>query len=293
MLLRAVEHQIRGVIMANISDEKLVAFVDGELSQTERAEIEAAVDSDDTIARRVAVFARSREQVARQYDEPLRRPVPDHLIDLVLRGTPNTDGGSLGAQKNTRHRHVSTNPLNMIFPKYWFSSLSLAALSVILCLGVVAGWQAARLMPYEGDSNQQLLALRQGQILVHEKLKHALESVASGQKVSSVDTAAERLTIRPLLTFRTKDNRVCRQYEVINKPGGGFAGVACRNARDRWQIVLHSVAQLRDEPSSKYSKPAADGEPSVIDLFVDQLIDGDALGKDDEDALLTRWKSSK
>ena len=47
--------------MSYISDEKLMAYVDNELTPSERAEVEAAMEADATIKSRMLVFSNTRD----------------------------------------------------------------------------------------------------------------------------------------------------------------------------------------------------------------------------------------
>ena len=68
-----------------LSDEMLMAYADGELDATERAEVEAAMALDPDIARRVQEHQALRKQLGGTYDRVLLETVPDRLI-VAARG---------------------------------------------------------------------------------------------------------------------------------------------------------------------------------------------------------------
>ncbi len=78
-----------------ISDEQLMAYVDGELDADARAQIEAAMVSDAELARRVARQQRLREKLRAAFDEVLREPVPDRLLAAAR----NAPGAASRARK--------------------------------------------------------------------------------------------------------------------------------------------------------------------------------------------------
>src|SRR5579883_1234043 len=62
-----------------ISDEVLMAYADGELDTTARAEVERAMAADPQIGRRVAEHEALRARLRSTYDSVLNEPVPDRL----------------------------------------------------------------------------------------------------------------------------------------------------------------------------------------------------------------------
>ena len=70
--------------MAKVSDEMLMAYADGELALTERSEVETAIVSNPDLRSRLSVFERTKNELSGLYDEPMKRPVPDRLVDAVF-----------------------------------------------------------------------------------------------------------------------------------------------------------------------------------------------------------------
>ena len=66
-----------------LNDEMLVAYIDGELSDTERAEVEAVINGDRRAAARLDHLARSRLPF-REAFEPLLSAAPTEKLDRML-----------------------------------------------------------------------------------------------------------------------------------------------------------------------------------------------------------------
>ena len=64
-------------------DETLMAFADGELDETLRAEIAAAVERDPELAQRVAGHRALRSRVAGTFGALLDEPAPDRLVNAA------------------------------------------------------------------------------------------------------------------------------------------------------------------------------------------------------------------
>ena len=76
--------------MTQLTDEMLVAYVDGELSVEDAAEIERALQTDHKVREAVQIFRDSADWSRRAFDDVLREPVPEHLIRAAS-GQGNAD----------------------------------------------------------------------------------------------------------------------------------------------------------------------------------------------------------
>jgi anti-sigma factor RsiW len=66
--------------MQERGDDRLVAYLDGELDSAARQAVEAWLDADPAATARIAALARSARLVRLAFDEVMREPVPDRLI---------------------------------------------------------------------------------------------------------------------------------------------------------------------------------------------------------------------
>lgn len=107
-----------------------------------------------------------------------------------------------------------------------------AALAASLLLAAVL---VLRQDTVDQQMQEQLLQMRQE----IASLRHqTLENTPSGKAVSWVAPVGQtRAEVRPLATFRTKDNRFCREYEERLEDASGVEirrGVACRTGKGHW-----------------------------------------------------------
>jgi len=66
--------------MQKRSDDRLIAYLDGELEVAERREIDAWLDADPAAREKLAALAASANLVRLAFDEVMHEPVPDRLI---------------------------------------------------------------------------------------------------------------------------------------------------------------------------------------------------------------------
>jgi anti-sigma factor RsiW len=81
--------------MSRRSDDRLVAYLDGEVEAAERRDIEAWLDSDPTARDKLAGLAHSAELLRKAFDEVLREPLPDQLIAAARGATAAQSGGHI------------------------------------------------------------------------------------------------------------------------------------------------------------------------------------------------------
>ena len=62
------------------SDDRLIAYLDGELEVTDRRDVEAWLDSDPAARERLAALAESANLIRSAFDEVVHEPVPERLI---------------------------------------------------------------------------------------------------------------------------------------------------------------------------------------------------------------------
>ena len=105
--------------------------------------------------------------------------------------------------------------------------------------------------------NEQLLQMRQE---IASLKNQTLENIPSGSAGSWVAPAGlARAEVRPLQTYRTQDNRFCREYEERIEDADGVEirrGIACRAGKGNWPDLTQS-------PGFDGAHPMRQGEPSI------------------------------
>ena len=76
--------------MQKRSDDRLIAYLDGELKTAEQREVEAWLASDAAARERFAALAESANLVRVAFDDVLHEPIPDRLIAAA----PLVDGSA-------------------------------------------------------------------------------------------------------------------------------------------------------------------------------------------------------
>lgn len=243
-----------------VSDEKLMAYADGELSAAEAAEIERAIADDEALAGKVAMFADSRKAMKKVYGSA--PAVPDALAakiramaeaDTVWRAEAVPAGDIVELASRRRSAPVWQLP---------------AAAAIALAVGVAAGW----FMKPDGQPGGGLEVAG----LSDPAIIDALGSVASGQRVD-LGGGAEFAAIA---TFRDGDGQLCREFERDREGGPTVVAIACRSEAT-WDVRFAVAAAAPD--SASYA-PASSLD--TLEAYLSATGAGAPLSEPDERAAL-------
>lgn len=273
--------------MDKVTNEMLMAFVDGELDPATRKKIEAALQSDSELRARAAIFEATGRSIADVFDPILRH----HLSSLQER-IPEKTGKGGSAAPDARNRHWRA-------PNFfrWLSgsiepptTLSMAvALSAVFLGGLGLGLLMKTGLVPDSTPGAALVTFRDHGLVATGSLDRALETLRSGSKFAKSISDGQELVIKPILTFRDQEDRYCREYEVNYPAENRFAGLACRTGDGDWNVLVHT--QVSSQPAKgNDTAPASGGGLETIDAVVERIIKGDALGLEQEASLMkTGW----
>ena len=189
-----------------VSDEMLMAFVDGEVDAATADDIRRAIAGDPVLAERAAKFGMTREAVQAAYAGIRAQPVPEALVASIL-----------------GHRSATV----LAFPrrKVFQAALPLAA-SIAILFGLSGYWYGQQAVPAADPLGNQAIA-------------QALGATASGGH-SAIRIGATEADFTTLATYRV-DGGLCRTFEVSGPDLQTLRGVGCNRGAD-WTVDL-TVAQ--------------------------------------------------
>ncbi|HTV78248.1 MAG TPA: zf-HC2 domain-containing protein [Steroidobacteraceae bacterium] len=242
-----------------VSDEMLMAYADGELAATERAQVEAALAADPELRRRVAAHRTLRTRLSATYDPVLEEPVPDRLASLVRAASPGPQTA-----------RVIPFPGRSTPSRPWRQWGSLAA-------GLVLGallWQFGARALLSGP-----VIDRNGELLAAGSLARALSNqLAAGQSPST--------PVQMGVSFLSRAGDYCRTFRLRGTEG--IAGLACRQQSEwRLQVLAHTA----DTPASQYRQAASALPPAVLQAVTDSIAGEPLDAADEERALAHAWRA--
>jgi hypothetical protein len=197
-----------------IDDETLMAYVDGELHDLERAKVERLVRRDASVNQRLDQHRKLREALAVHYEPVTREEIPERLAALL-----RAPGGSVVSLGERRVRGLR-----------WLRQ-NYTALAATLVAGMFAG----QLLPRDDRSPA---AMNGGAMIARGEIADALETqLASAQAPDS--------KVQIGVTFEGQGGQLCRTFEAPE-----MAGLACRHDGN-WQLVVTAPGRPT-EPTGSY-----------------------------------------
>jgi alkylhydroperoxidase/carboxymuconolactone decarboxylase family protein YurZ len=247
-------------------DETLMAFADGELDQSLRAEIAVAIERDPALAGRVAQHRALRAKVAGAFSTVLDRPVPDNLI-AIARGAAATADAN---RHSSRDKVLQFPAPTRRAPAMPWRAREWAAMAASVVLGVVMSWKL--IVP-----DPPLIAPQGGRLVARGALAAALD-----QQLASKQSGLEPVLIG--LSFRTGAGNYCRSFALAR---AASAGLACRS-RSEWEILATAPAP----PAVEGVRQAGSPSPAIMQA-IESRISGEALDAvGEQNARRAGWDSS-
>jgi anti-sigma factor RsiW len=206
---------------AEYSDEILMRFADGELDAETAERLEQAMESDDDLVARLALFIETRAAAQAALKPLLDEPVPDALKASVERMVARKRAEREDGPSNVLAFKPQARP-----PIISLWKLPIAA-SIAAAIGLGAGyWLADR--PVAPTMQGIRIAG-----LDETSLATALDTAASGSELA---LARPENRFRAVATFRNGAAELCREFEVQGAADAVLA-VAC-HVGDTWNVTF-------------------------------------------------------
>ncbi|WP_192361224.1 anti-sigma factor family protein [Mesorhizobium mediterraneum] len=209
------------------SDEILMRFADGELEPDMVTRIEQAMETDDRLVARIAMFIETRAQAQAALKPLLDEPVPEKLVAAVEQ--------MIEAKRAGEKTEASVLPFGggrIAGPpskSQWM--LPIAASLAAAVVGGLAGYWAA-------GTNERTQGGLWVAGVIRPALAQALATVESGKEIRLAGISDR---FRAIATFRNDAQDLCREFEVDSQDRSTVVSVACRSG-DEWRVSFAVVA---------------------------------------------------
>jgi anti-sigma factor RsiW len=256
----------------DFSDETLMRFADGELDAETSAEIERAMETDEELVSRVALFIETRQAAKAAMQPLLDEPLPEGLEAAV---------GRMVAEKMSAQNASSASVV--AFPRRaanerrasrWLVPAAASLAAVVAGLG--GYWLGASGEPTSGGA-LPLAAVSS------PALAEALATVASGEE-RQLPVSDQRF--RAIATFRDSTQALCREFELDSTDRSTVVSVACRTGAD-WRVTFAVVAP---GGSGGYA-PASSTE--TLEAYLTAIDAGTPLEAEEEAKALTDLRQGR
>ncbi len=275
-------------------DALLSALLDGELPAEQTEELRRRLAREPQLAARLEALRAAAARFTSVYSSVTDEPVPAHIAALL-----RASGGASGSAKSNASSSVSSGdtdfhsettgatvvPFRRRFVSQLLTMPSAMAAGIALMFGFLLAFV---LVPQLRDAGDTGLASVASLIGPDDPLYRVLEQSPGG---TATELAQGRRAVARL-SFQALDGDFCRQLDVGDARGTTTA-LVCRR-EEGWRVEL---AGFHDTPliigEETVYRPASGLSATLFDLAVDELIDGDVLSPEEEQALIERrWAAS-
>lgn len=248
----------------HFSDEMLMRFADGELDAEEMDLVERAMEADDDLVSRIAMFIETKAQAQAALKPLLDEPVPEALQASVA---------AMVAAKKARDAQIGATVLPFEprpksappAPRRW--TLPLAASIAAVAGGVAGYWVAGGAGPTDGGAS---VAGR-----VDAELGEALASIPASQEI----VLADGTRFRAIASFRNDLTELCREFELDSADRSTTVSVACQTG-GVWAVNFMVAAAGGTDGYAPASSTDA------LDAYLSAIEAGEPLSPEDEAAAL-------
>jgi hypothetical protein len=247
----------------NLSDDRLFAYVDNELDAGARAEFEAAIAADPSLAKRVEDECALRALLGATYDPVLSEALPKRLLSAAQAPAGKAKVLDLAAARESRRQRETPSSWTW---QHW------GGMAACLVIGIFAG-RSAWLAGAED------IAARDGHLVARGPLAQALSTQLASAQASDAP-------VKIGLSYLSRGDEYCRSFSVSRDATGGLA---CRRGGD-WElrVVTQDVARPGDGGSLRM---AASPVPAAVLRTIDEQISGSPLDAEAERAVMQQgWR---
>ena len=224
------------------SREKLMAYVDGELTPEEERRVAAEIAGSPVMAAYVEEQRALKTRLSADFSPVLAAPVPEQFERMIL-DAPRQ------AEKPAANRLQRT----FSFAGYMRIGIPLAAAAAGIAIGIgITGW----------FNSGGMIENAGGALIARGELAAAL----------STQLAADQSAVRVPVSFVNHDGNFCRSFQTSDARNA-MAGIACRE-QGEWRIVATAATQPVRE--SQFRQAAA-GMPKSLRQAIGGMISGQPL----------------
>lgn len=234
-----------------ITDEKLSAFLDAELTPSDMEKIREAIELDDDLVMRLAELSQVDQWVVENAEIMDATPVPDKLIELAQQ---IDKGQTLTNVVHMSKWKIAKTKINMPMS---------AAASVVLAITV-----GVATITYQGKQT------------ISNDIVKLLDSSISG----STSLTTDNTSVKAQLSFANQNGNLCRQY-LLSKGQDNSTNIACKE-NNSW--LLHASIQASNIDTQNYQTASKEQQ---LEQVIDSMISGAPLNKEQEkNAILEQWQ---
>jgi len=253
-------------------DERLSAWLDGELPRGEAKRVEERLIAEPGLARRLERLREAERKAQHAFHAIDRTPMPQTVLDLLKNDQADRSQEARGAQVVRLRSRV---------PRFFQMPVAIAA-----SVALVAGFLVHDLIAPQGVGDDSALPVS-GLVAGNSGLHRVLETAPAAEPVR----LAGGRNVEVVLTFQAENGDWCRQF-LMGTEASAMHGLACRQPGG-WRLETASFAA--PGPPDGAFQQAAGAAPAALEAAVRaRLGGGEPLGREEEIPVISEgWEKTR
>lgn len=258
-----------------LTDEKLSAFLDGELEMAEMDEVREAIAKDVAISDRLAELAEVDRVVKAAAEKATAVALPQEIVALLddeahkpthnIDVQPNNLAGNVAPFPQSAHGASDKTKSTLKYKRPFAIAASVAALAGLVFFS------------------------QQGSETATPSHWANVSSVLDSNLTGEATTLNSGVTVTPQLSFMNTEFNYCRQAEVASKDELNVM-IACKDKQGAWQLAASKLDEL-GEASEQYQTASS---AKLMEEELDNMMASAPLNREQEKkAIEATWLAEK
>lgn len=252
-------------------DELLSAYLDNEMSESERQDLEVLIAQDEGLAERLQTLAEANSDFIADAALIDAMPMSETLQGVI--DSLEKDHIAEAKDNNVVQFPFWKRPINFVEQHRAIAAVLVAGIAAVL---VQSGEETSKFSPNGVGAD--------GYILANSTLEKTLKKQPSGQKVG-----AEDATYEAKFSYVSDEGQICRVVDVVSQQSKGRL-VACNETNEEWHVRVASFEPVGLPNGELEYQTASTQGAKAIEAFLDIAMTQAPLSREDEMKLLeTNW----
>ena len=261
-----------------VTDEKLIAYLDGELPDEEKLQLDLLLSEDSSLKQRLETFQELDNKLTKAYESIEDRPYSTEIQQMLSSTNVAEPAGNEKMDESAIDLHSRVLAIiSQMFSKPAWPSVITATFA--LSLGILLGNQFGTTSGPATELTMELVGVIHPESQLHSVLESNLANETSQISVGQI------ATVMPVLTFRAVDARYCREFTIIAEQQGS-RGIACREGGN-WHLEMLTRDDSVETVSGQFTT-ASDLTAVALDNLFNSLAADAPMDANSESSLIER-----
>ncbi len=266
-----------------------MAYADGALDAATQEAVKQQIDQDPESQALLRIYLETGQSLSEAFKPIYEAPLPAAWIDLVNnhgRAVSRQADATADAYISQRGKSLFTRMVDrarhLVSGNFDFTpQLAAASAMFIFAVGAGFGWLVS-MNPTPTPGHPANTSIVMGALAQDSPMATALARTPSRKAAFWKTAAGTDAAFMPIMSFQTKDRRLCRQFIYRTTTRAGVSGLACKHATGGWRIEVAGNANIPILNKDNVKTASVVKHSRHVEKAIDGMISGDFFAAADE-----------